>query len=252
MRNLLALLLLPLLLSRPAYAEDNTISAAELSTRLAGSLEDGNSVARVKFTTKPASGGAAVLQLQIKARRTAAQSEVAYEVLWPAERKGEGLVLRQRGTGAVEAAMLTPPDRRQRLGSAQMLDPLLASALAVQDAVENFYRWNRQTLGGREKIGNADCVILESRPGPGDRSPYGKVVSWVDLRKMLPLRVEKFDQSGKLIRRIVTDRIAKDDEGRNVPASMTVTVASGASTTDIDGSSLRHDVTLTDADFAGL
>lgn len=246
-------LLFLVLLAPPLAAEEATMSAAELAGQLAGAVQDGNSVARVKFKVAPAGGAeATVLQLQIKARRTAEKSEVAYEVLWPTERKGERLVLRQRGTGAVEAATFVPPDKRQRLAAGQMLEPVLGSDLAAQDAVENFFRWKQQTLGAREKIGNADCVILESRPGAGDSSPYGKVVSWIDARKMIPLRVEKFDKSGKLLRRIETTQTAKDDRGRNVPAAMTVTRAGGSSTTEIDGSNLRHDVTVGDADFAGL
>jgi hypothetical protein len=242
-----------LLLSLPASAEETSMSATELSGQLAAAVQDGSSVARVKFKVKPAGGAApTVLQLQIKARRTADQSEVAYEVLWPTERKGERLVLRQRGNGPVEAATLVPPDKRQRLTSGQMLDPVLGSDLAAQDAVENFFRWKQQTLDGREKIGNADCIKLESRPGAGDSSPYGKVVSWIDPRKMIPLRIEKFDKSGNLVRRIATTQTAKDDRGRNVPAAMTVTRAGGGSVTEIDGSNLRHDVTLGDADFAGL
>lgn len=242
-----------LLLVLPASAEETSLSAAELAGQLSAAVQDGSSVARVKFKIQPAGGAApTVLQLQIKARRTPDQSEVAYEVLWPAERKGERLVLRQRGNGAAEAATFVPPDKRQRLTSAQLLQPILGSDLAVQDAVENFFRWKQQALGGREKIGNADCVILESRPGAGDSSPYGKVVSWIDLRKMLPLQVEKFDKAGKLVRRIDTTQTAKDDLGRNVPAAMTVTRAGGGGVTEIDGSNLRHDVTVGDADFAGL
>lgn len=242
-----------LLLSLPASAEETSMSATELAGQLAAAVQDGSSVARVKFKVEPAGGAApTVLQLQIKARRTADQSEVAYEVLWPTERKGERLVLRQRGTGAVEAATFVPPDKRQRLASGQMLEPILGSDLAAQDAVENFFRWKQQTLGTREKIGNADCIILESRPGAGDSSPYGKVVSWIDPRKMIPLRIEKFNKSGNLVRRIETTQTAKDDRGRNVPAAMTVTRAAGGSVTEIDGSNLRHDVTVGDADFAGL
>jgi hypothetical protein len=65
---------------------------------------------------------------------------------------------------------------------------------------------------------------------------------------MVTLRVEKFDKSGRPVRRIETTQVAKDDTGRNVPAGMTV--QAGGRTTEIDGANIRHDVTHPDADFS--
>ncbi len=224
--------------------------AAELASGLAAAVQDGDSVARAKFKFTPAGSAAPVqLQVQIKARRTKSSAEVSYQVIWPPERKGETVVLRQKPGGAIEGASLTPPDTRRELGRAQAGDSLLGSDLALQDVVENFFLWPGQTLAGTEKIGAAECLILDSKPAAGDPTPYGRVRSWVDPRKMLPLRVEKYDRDGKLARRIETTLTARDDLGRPVPAAMTVT-GPGGGTTEIDGSNIRHDVTLKDADFA--
>ena len=48
---------------------------------------------------------------------------------------------------------------------------------------------------------------------------------------------------------IETTRVAKDDTDRPVPASFSVRRAGQNSTTDLEGSNSRHDVTLSDADF---
>jgi hypothetical protein len=120
--------------------------------------------------------------------------------------------------------------------------------LAYADVVENFFRWDNQALGGMETVGKTECVVLESRPGAKDTSIYGKVRSWIDPRRMVTLRVEKYDKSGKPVRRIETTQVAKDDTGRNVPAGMTVTA--GGKTTEIDGANIRHDVQHADTDFA--
>jgi outer membrane lipoprotein-sorting protein len=225
-------------------------NAADLAAKLAAAVQDGDSVARAKFKFTPAGGAAPVqLQVQIKARRTKSAAAVSYQVLWPPERKGETVVLRQSPGGAIEGVAFTPPDTRRKLGRAQASDPLLGSDLALQDVVENFFLWPGQTLAGTEKIGAAECLILDSKPSSGDPTPYGRVRSWVDPRKMLPLRVEKYDRNGKLLRRIETTLTARDDLGRPVPASMTV-AGPGGGTTEIDGSNIRHDVALKDTDFA--
>ena len=40
---------------------------------------------------QPAGGTKTVLQLQLKARRTKAATDIVYQVLWPKERKGESV-----------------------------------------------------------------------------------------------------------------------------------------------------------------
>lgn len=234
--------------ARIAAAETATLTAAELAAKLAAAVQDGDSVARVKFTVRPAPGAEpSTLQVQIKSRRTAGKSEVAYNVLWPAERKNESFALRQSRGGAASGQ---PSGGALRLDRSRMLEPALGSDLAYQDTIENFFDWAKHSLAGNETVGNADCVILESRPGEGDATPYGKVRSWIDPRKMVVMRVEKFDRSGRLLRRIETTSVSKDDIGRNVPAAMTVQRAGSGGVTEIDGANIRHDAALTDADFA--
>lgn len=227
-----------------------TLTAPQLAAKLASAVQDGNSSARARFSVRPASGGdATVLQVQIKSQRDASGSEVAYEVQWPTARKGERFVIRQIATGPAKGSRFAPPDHRGSIGAPQLLDPLLGTDLAMADAVENFFLWKHQSFAGRESVGNTECVILESKPGAGDSSPYGKVRSWIDPRRMVALRVEKADKAGRLLRRIDSSQIVKDDIGRYVPATMTVQQPAGDSVTEIDGSNLRHDVNLTPADF---
>ena len=235
---------------RAIAAETAALTARELADKLGAAVQDGDSVARVRFNIQSQDAGEpGVLQLQIKSRRSAGKSEVAYRVLWPTERKGEGFVLRQKGTGAVSGDVFSPAGKPSHLGGQAIAESALGSDLAYVDTIENFFLWGQQALAGKETIGNADCVILESKPSGGDASSYGKVRSWIDTSKMLALRVEKFDKSGRLVRRIDTTQVAKDDIGRNVPAAMTVH-KTGGGTTEIDGSNLRHDASVTDADFA--
>ena len=73
---------------------------------------------------------------------------------------------------------------------------------------------------------------------------------WIDARRLVPLRVEKYLPSGQLARRIDTTRVATDDKGRFIPADLTVRGPREDSVTDLDGSRIRHDVAFTDRDFA--
>lgn len=233
-----------------AMAAEGDLSAADLAESLASSLEDGDSATRLKMKIEPSGGGKkVVVQVQIKARRNKGNTQVVYQVLWPKSRKGEAFVIEQKKGGSVKGYAYVPPKSMTPLGKSKMKDTLLGSDLAYQDVVDNFFRWQQQSLVGNETVDRAECVILESKPGSGDSTVYGKVKTWVDTRRMVAMRVEKYDASGKLLRKIETTRVAKDDNKRYVPASLMVIRVGGGSVTEIEGSSIRHDVKFTDKDF---
>jgi outer membrane lipoprotein-sorting protein len=181
------------------------------------------------------------LQILVKERRAADVDEVAWQILWPKDRAGETVFLRQNGSRLSVATTRNSP-------TPQLDDSLFGSALAVADALENFYGWKSQTLAGTEDVNGTSCAILESRPGGGDSSIYGRVRSWVDLRRLVPLRVEKYTHDGRLARRIDTTRVVTDN-GRAIPANLSIRDISKNLHTEVDGSRIRHDIALTDADF---
>jgi outer membrane lipoprotein-sorting protein len=75
------------------------------------------------------------------------------------------------------------------------------------------------------------------------------VRTWVDTNRLVPLRVEKYNTEGQMMRRIESGRIVTDDIGRHVPAGLTVTDPSEGSSTELEGSKLKHDVTFTADEF---
>ncbi len=219
------------------------MDAGQLAAQMAALVEDGDSSARVRM--KGSDGQ--VLQVQIKSRRSGGNTRTVYEVLWPQERKGEKVVLSQAKGGWPRGVKISAAGERSEIGRGELNRGMFGTGLAYADVIENFFLWPNQKLDGQETVGRTECVVLESRPA--GNSPHGKVRSWIDPDKRVVMRVEKHDTSGKLLRTIATTQVAKDDAGRNVPAGMTVTQSGGAAT-EIDGSNIRHDVKLTDADFA--
>ncbi len=221
-------------------------SAPELAARLAAQQQDGSSYIRLRMEI---SGGAKeTLQLQIKSRATKANTELVYQVLFPKERKGESVLLRRAG-GRITGAVFTPPDAVRTLSSAQLSEPLFGSDLAYEDVIDNFFSWDQQAIVGTEVVDRVNCTILESKPGKGARSSYSSVRSWIDPRRMVPLRIEKYSSPGRLVRRIDTTRVVTDDRGRAVPANLSIRGPRG-STTDLDGSRLKHDVKFSDTEFS--
>ncbi|MGB8168192.1 MAG: outer membrane lipoprotein-sorting protein [Chthoniobacteraceae bacterium] len=225
-----------------AEPQPTAMSVSELASRLSAKQQDGNSYIRLKMEV--ASG---VLQLQIKSRANRGSTELVYQVLFPKERKGEAVLLRKSGN-RISGSLFTPSGPTRPLTSAQFDEPLFGSDLSYEDVIDNFFAWNQQAIVGSEVVDRVNCTILESKPGKGEHSSYSSVRTWIDLRRLVPLRVEKYSAPGRIARRIDTTRVVTDDKGRAIPANLTVRGPSG-SVTELDGSRLKHGVTYSDAEF---
>ena len=226
-------------LTAVSFAADST--AGDLASKLSALRQDGASYVRLRMDTK---GG--TLQLQIKQRMAKNSSDVVYQVLFPKDRKGEAVLLKRTGRSSSGSVFL-PPNTVKPIGD--MKDSMFGSDLTYEDIIDNFYGWDQQAIVGTEAVDGVNCQVLESKPGKGDRSSYGSVKSWIDPKRMVPLRIEKYSGSGQLVRRIDTTRVVAD-AGHHIPANLAVTSARQGSTTQIDGSRIKHDVNYTDADFS--
>ncbi|MGV3662277.1 MAG: outer membrane lipoprotein-sorting protein [Prosthecobacter sp.] len=225
-------------------ADPAPLPAADLAAKMSSLQKDGSALVKLKLET-----GGSTTQLQIKQRRSGGSTELVYQVIWPKDRMGEGVLLRKSGN-SFNGAVRTLPDNVRNIDAGQLKDPLLGSALAYADVVENFFDWDQQAIVGTEVVDRVSCQILESKPGKGERSPYAAVRTWVDTRRLVPLKVEKYVAGGQAARRITTTRVVTDDMGRHVPANLTIQNLQTGVTTELDGSRLKHGVTFTDQDFA--
>jgi hypothetical protein len=228
------------------------LSATELADRM-NATREGNALIRTKLEVQAAGGARRVLQLQLKERRTKAGTDIAYQVLWPNEHKGEAVILHQAG-GSPNGSIIKPSQPVRAIKPSQMGDGLFDSDLSYQDAVENFFAWKKQAIVGSETINNVNCQILESKPDGSSSTIYAKVRSWIDPQRFVPMRIEKFSSSGELVRRIDVTRVARDERHNPIPANLTVHGLQKNSVTEFNGARIDQDVKFTDADFtpAGL
>jgi Outer membrane lipoprotein-sorting protein len=220
-------------------------TANDLASRLSALRQDGASYVRLRMEIKGATKE--TLQLQIKERRTKDSSEVVYQVLYPKERKGESVLLRKIGNGPASGSVFVPPNTVRPIDD--LKEPLFGSDLSYEDVVENFFAWEQQALVGTEKVDGVNCQILESKPGKDQPSIYGSVRSWIDVRRLVPLRVEKYASAGQLLRRIDTIDVVAD-AGRQIPATLSFNGARTNSSTLLAGSRVRRNVIYTDRDFS--
>jgi len=225
-----------------------TESAGELARRL-DSTTQGSALIRTQLEVRFFDGGKRVMQLQIKQRRTKSITDLAYQVLWPNDRRDEVVILHQDPGSAPHGSIIIPHQPVRTIGASQMDEGLFDSDLSYQDAIENVYGWKEQAIVGSEAINGVNCQILESKPGNSSVSIYAKARSWIDPRRFVPLRIEKYSPSGELIRRIEITRIARDEKHNPIPAGLTVHGPRKNTVTVFNGARIDQEVTFTDDDF---
>jgi outer membrane lipoprotein-sorting protein len=231
-----------ILLTLPSFA-----AAADPASDLAAALcakEQGSTFVRVRM--KIGSGENQIFQLQIKSRISNAASDIVYQVLFPKERKGEAVLLHRSGE-KFSGTTFTPPNTVKPIASEQMNQPLFGSDLSYEDIIDNPFRWPQQAIVGTEAVDNFQCQILESKAGKDHSTAYSSVKTWVDPDRLVPLRIEKYDSSGKVLRRINITRVLLEGN-ESLPADLKIYGPRG-SVTEITGSRIQRGVTYPDTEF---
>ena len=229
-----------LALSCVAFAAD---TASELATKLRAK-QSGSMFVRIRMEI--GSGENQTLQIQIKSRVSDAAGDIVYQILFPKDRKGESVLLHRSGH-KFSGTVFMPPNNLKSIGSAEMKQSLFGSALSYEDIIDSPFAWTQQTIAGTEDMDGTPCQILESKPGKGHTSSYSSVKSWIDSRRLVPLRIEKYDSSGKVVRRINTTRVLLEG-GDSLPVDLKVYGPVG-SVTHITGSRLKRGVNYVDTEF---
>jgi outer membrane lipoprotein-sorting protein len=189
-----------------------------------------------------------VKQLLIKSRSDGKNTDTLYQVLWPAEFRGQALLVKKKNGGSVSGFLFEPPNTVKKLSSSLLAQPFFGSDLLIEDLAEDFLEWSSQKVVGEEPLKDKMCQIVESRPAAGASTSYALVKTWISPQLALPLRVEKYGKGGRLIRRINAEGLMKIADHWT---ASTIIVESDrvGSQTRLEGSKSDHDLSLPAADF---
>lgn len=188
-------------------------------------------------------------QLLIKGRRDGEATKVLYQILWPTSVMGQTLVIEQSAQHKTTGFLFEPPDKVTPLTPQLMAQPFFGSDLAIEDLAEDFWHWPQQKLVGDETVGGHPCKIIEARPPTGVPSGVALVKTWIAPEIALPLRVEKFDHNGRLLKRITADKIIKQSGNRWTATTLIVEPAGSPSRTVLEGSRSDRDLDIPAEDF---
>jgi hypothetical protein len=79
-------------------------------------------------------------------------------------------------------------------------DGPLGRGFSYEDFLEQEFFWPNQTAEGEAKFGARACDVVESEPGPEDRTHYARVKTWLDQTIGFPIYEEKTEQGTHVIK----------------------------------------------------
>lgn len=241
----LTFLCLLLSLNLPAQEAAKKPTGAELVAAVKAAKPKGDLQIRATLEQK----GRPKLQIQIRHHRAANGDKLhLYQVLFPKDRKGEGLALRDTGRG-FSGWSYKPGETPHALKAADREEGLFGTDLRIEDLLADFLDWTSHEITGSEKLGPIPCNVVESIAPASAAGRVKKVRSWMDEKRLVPQKVELLDGSGKTLRSIVTERVHRSPTGYFVPTEFTVTDTDG-SETKVTGAGVRDDLTFNEDDFS--
>lgn len=250
MKAALAMLVAAILLPLTAFADPKTYSAAELIAGLKAAKPKISLYARLRMEHHPASGPRSVLQVQMKWRPAdGGGSQSLYQILFPKDRKGEGLLLHVK-SGSVSGASYVPGKSAQALKPADRSAGVFGSAFSIDDAVAAFLDWSSHEIVANEKQGNIPCTVVESKTSLPTGAGIRRVRTWIDESRLAAMRVDLYGEGDKLAKTIVTNKVMRGKSGYYAPVDFTITDHETGASTKVEGVRSDDDVAFSDADFA--
>ena len=193
--------------------------------------------------------GQPAMQIQIKRHTSANGDELhLYQILFPKNRKGEGLSLRVSSRG-FSGWVFKPGSPPVALKPSDRNTGLFGTDLLIEDLLADFLEWPQHQVVGKEKLGAADCSIVESHSAGATSGAVKKVRSWMEDERLYPKKIILMDAGDKVLREVITEKVTRSSSGYYVPSEFAVINATSGSRTTVSGKGLRDDLKFTDDDF---
>lgn len=177
----------------PAWADDGAKLAQRIYDRPDG--KDSTSVVTMSLTEE---GKPARVRGMLVFRASAADSQVSTLIRFtdPADIQGTGLLTVDGADGVSNQWIYLPAMQRvRRVDSNRKGGRFVNSDYFFEDLRDRKPSMDTHKLLGRERVGDADCDLLESVPVDTDNSVYVRRVSCIDPKSLLPVRVDFFERN---------------------------------------------------------
>jgi len=241
--------LLAVVLPTLGLAQTTTFTARELIAGVKAAKPSGALYARLRMEHRESQKEPSVLQVQVKRRPLPeGGSENLYQLLYPNERKGEGLLLKVK-RNLFSGATFIPSTGVRPLKSSDHAMAVFGTALTIDDLMAGFLDWPAPEIVGQEKEGNIPCTIVELRAPKSSASNFSRARCWIDEKRYVTMRIEFFGSGEKPAKTVTTQKVMRESSGFYAPVIFTVTDHTSGAVTKVEGVRSDLEVNYSDADF---
>lgn len=223
---------MPAQLSAQAVVDGASAPAKDIAAALMPQSVDGFYI-RMRMETSGGGQPNSVLQVQVKGRRIDGAVDLLYQIQYPRNRQGEGVLIRWKNGRFAGGHTCRPGGVPERLDVKDLFQPVFGTALNYHDTNLGFWGWGKTSDKGSEEMMGVDCRVIDLEPA-GRPPGYRRVRCWIDKARLVPMQIQKYTANG-LSLVIRTDDIARADDGRFVAREYTLIRPGGAPTTKITG-----------------
>ena len=133
------------------------------------------------------------------------------QITAPAEAR-ERILLQMRPGGEDSIQIVHPGDKTLRtLPLEGWSNGPLGPTFSYEDLLEAHLFWAHQVVAEQTKYGARDCDVIRSTPGPGDRTGYSEVKTWLDRTIGYPVHVEKTSKKTGVIKEFTYFGLRKNE-----------------------------------------
>jgi len=128
----------------------------------------------------------------------------------PADVDGTGLLTMDHiGDDSDQWLYLPALDKIRRISSKRKGGRFVGSDFFYEDLTDREVDMDHHKLIGKDKVGGAECILLESTPVKKSNSVYTKRVACIHPRLKIPLRIDFYQKKDKPVKRLQARKIKK-------------------------------------------
>lgn len=233
-----------------AAADTPVETARQLMTRVQEARKIQGIRGRLRLIRVNARTGERVVkQLIFKMRQSGSVTTTLYQLVAARNTAGQALLLEVLAGKPPTGYFLDGSNQVIRLSPAMLEQPFFGSDIPVGDLTDDFLWWPTHRIVREEEMLRRTCAVIESRPPAAWTGTTARCLSWISRDLALPLKVERYDATGRMLRRLAAEKVA-NPEGRGwIITQLTVVPAGQDTRTTLAGTRGHSDVVVPAAEF---
>lgn len=169
------------------------------------------SQAKVEITMTVSDGGVRKLTSYVKKIGGKTHSVVKFQE--PADYRGAGILVIEKDGGEMERWIrFNGQKRARRLPAGSQSGSFLNTDFSYEDLDgRKDPDQDAHQLLREEKLGGADCYVVETVPGDDSGSAYKRIVQWIRKDSYVPVQIEFYGAGADPVKRLVVEELKQID-----------------------------------------